>query len=75
MMIQDTMNTLISWIPYTVRKSMGMVARTTETDPTLSTLLQHPRLQKLAENSDVKPVLGAASMLSKDGSLPDDHLV
>lgn len=75
MSIQEAMNVLLSWLPYTAKKSMGMVSKTDNTCPTLSPLLEHPRLRKLAENEDVKPVLGAARMLSKDSALPDDHLV
>lgn len=73
MPIQDAMNVLLSWLPYTSRKSLD--SRAEDTCPTLSPLLQHPRLRDLAENTDVKPVLGAARMLSKDSILPDDHLV
>lgn len=54
---------------------MGLVPPKDATCPTLSPLLEHQRLRDIAENTDVKPVLGAARMLSKDSMLPDDHLV
>eukprot|EP00892_Ulva_mutabilis_P010389 jgi/Ulvmu1/7722/UM039_0028.1 len=74
MVIHDAMAVMLSWLPFTAKRSMGIVPQADSTCPTLSPLLEHPRLRDIAENTDVKPVLGAARMLSKDSMLPDDHL-
>lgn len=70
MVVGNILSVLMSWLPYTARTSLHKGG----TEPSLSRLLKEPGMEKLADNPDVKPVLGAARMLSKDSDLPDDHL-
>jgi hypothetical protein len=72
MPVQDILAVLRRWFPYTVH---GAGSDVDHTCPTLSPLLKHPGLRDLASTADVKPVLGAARMLSADSLLPLDHMV
>jgi hypothetical protein len=75
MAIEDFVAILLQWLPYTARRAIKVPVKEDDTHPSLSPLLQHPGLAELASNPNVKPVLGAARMLSKDSNLPDDHMV
>jgi hypothetical protein len=78
MAVSDFLSTLTKWLPYTLHASIFADSKDA-LDPTNSPLLQdhrdRPLLVALAGNPDVKPVLGASRMLSKDSTLPSDHLV
>lgn len=71
-MVADVISVLLGWLPYTLKQAETVDSDVTH--PSLSQLLKHPGIEKLAANPSVKPVLGAARMLSKDSMLPPDHL-
>jgi hypothetical protein len=74
-MVADLISVLLGWLPYTASRSTGARDEDDTSHPSLSELLKHPGLEKLAANASVRPVLGAARMLSKDSLIPPDHLV